>query len=136
MSSGELEDLLTGARFRNRRHGVTGVLLYESGHFAQVLEGPTAVVERLIKNISNDGRHRDFQVISQSEVADRYFVGWDMDWQELAKYTDSGHLELRRLLQKQSIGDRDVVYRALSTFLSELAKTAMPDVPAGRRWSW
>ena len=136
MSAGELEDLLTGARFRNRRHGVTGVLLYESGHFAQVLEGPTAVVERLMKNIAKDGRHREFQIISRSEVEGRYFVGWDMDWRELANYTDAGHQELRRLLQERSIGDRDVVYAALSTFLTELAKTAMPDAPPRKRWFW
>lgn len=136
MSAGELEDLLTGARFRNRHHGVTGVLLYDSGHFAQVLEGPTAAVERLMQNIAKDGRHRDFQVISRSEVDERYFVGWDMNWRDLANTTDTGHPELRRLLKDRSIAERGVVYKALSTFLTELAKKSVPDAPPRKRWFW
>ena len=128
--------LLTGARFRNRHHGVTGVLLYEAGHFAQVLEGPTDVVNRLLTNLVKDARHRDFNIISQSEVDERYFVGWDMDWRELSLFTDASHRQLRDLLRSRSIGDRDVIYKALSTFLTDLARSAMPDAPARRSWLW
>ena len=89
-----------------------------------------------MQNIAKDGRHRDFQIISRSEVDERYFVGWDMNWRDLANTTDSGHQELRRLLKDRSIAEREVVYKALSTFLTELAKKAAPEAPPRKRWFW
>ena len=43
---GELEQLVAGARKRNRSLGVTGMLLYDNGRFLQTLEGPPLVAFR------------------------------------------------------------------------------------------
>lgn len=136
MSPGELEDLLAGARFRNKRYGITGCLLYEAGHFAQVLEGPTKAIDRLLENIEGDSRHRDFQVVSRSEVNERYFSNWDMGWRDLEEYSNTHHNGLRELLQQHPIGDRSVIYRALSTFLTEVASEAVSGPIVRSKWVW
>ena len=47
----ELRRILTSSRARNKAAGVTGALLYNSGNFAQVLEGPLDAVESTFERI-------------------------------------------------------------------------------------
>lgn len=48
MSEDELLDLLAQSSQRNKRKGVTGLLLYAGGNFIQVLEGEQSDVRRSI----------------------------------------------------------------------------------------
>ncbi len=45
----ELHSILLSARTNDAPASVTGALLYNSGNFAQVLEGPVAAVERIFE---------------------------------------------------------------------------------------
>ena len=73
-----LVDLLEKSRQKNAALGITGMLLYKSGKFLQVLEGNTEVVEQLFDRIRNDSRHYDFTPLSIVPVKQREFGDWSM----------------------------------------------------------
>ena len=73
-----LRALLESARARNRSHGITGMLVYDSGRFFQWIEGPRPQVRRLWNDIRQDGRHRAVEPILERVLPVRLFDGWDM----------------------------------------------------------
>lgn len=70
--------ILETARDNNRRRNVTGALLYNSGYFAQVLEGPKASIEHVFERIQRDARHGDVTVLECAGIAERDFPAWSM----------------------------------------------------------
>ena len=122
MINGELADLLAGARERNQTHGITGLLIFDSGYFAQVLEGPKASIEALLANITDDPRHEEYFLVSSGAVENRYFDGWDMDWANIEAFNDTQHSELRKYLREHTIADRSAIFGALAAFVAEHQK--------------
>ena len=74
----ELANILETARANNSRQDVTGALLYGSGFFAQVLEGPGAAVEKIFEKIQQDFRHGDITVLESGAAKSRDFPDWSM----------------------------------------------------------
>lgn len=74
----ELLNMLRNARPRNEEHGITGMLLYGSSNFMQVLEGEQDALDQLFNNITKDERHKDCNVIDYSEIKNRAFPNWSM----------------------------------------------------------
>jgi hypothetical protein len=74
----ELRRILTSSRARNKAAGVTGALLYNSGNFAQVLEGPLDAVESTFERIQRDPRHSEAVVLRMSAIPTRQFPVWSM----------------------------------------------------------
>lgn len=77
-SAAELESLARRARARNRSLGVTGMLLFENGHYFQTLEGPPEGLEAVWASVERDSRHRNIEVLSQHLVPSRLFSDWDL----------------------------------------------------------
>lgn len=73
-----LEALARSCDARNRARGLTGMLLYSAGNFAQVLEGAPATVELLFTRIMVDPRHRDVRRLQAGPIATRAFGDWHM----------------------------------------------------------
>ncbi|MBI5268986.1 MAG: BLUF domain-containing protein [Burkholderiales bacterium] len=80
LATGELGQLLAAARAKNRRLGITGMLLYVDGCFFQVLEGPLAAVDGLYEQIRVDPRHAGVTQIVRESVAARAFDRWTMGY--------------------------------------------------------
>jgi len=74
----ELASILEACARRNPGLGVTGVLIYERGHFVQLLEGPAASVDALLDDIENDVRHGLFQILWRTPAPARMFEQWSM----------------------------------------------------------
>lgn len=74
----ELKQILAISRRNNTRVGVTGALLYNSGTFAQVLEGPLASIEQIFEAIQRDPRHSEVTVVECGTAAERDFPEWSM----------------------------------------------------------
>ena len=83
MSQPALEALLKAARAKNRRLGVTGMLLYHDGNFMQALEGDEPAVLTLAGSIASDPRHKDMQVVVRYATDGREFAEWDMAFHQL-----------------------------------------------------
>lgn len=77
-SSDELEALLSAWRQRNAEHGITGLLLYDTGAVFQVIEGFPEDVIRLYEAIARDPRHRFFARLIHEAATERHFGDWSM----------------------------------------------------------
>ncbi|MDW8414643.1 MAG: BLUF domain-containing protein [Thermaurantiacus sp.] len=85
-SPAALRELVAQARVRNRRLGITGMLLFEDGRFLQVLEGPPESLDAVWSSIARDPRHRRIEVLNRSLLPVRIYAGWDMQF-----FARSGH---------------------------------------------
>nr|WP_315266504.1 BLUF domain-containing protein [Microbacterium lemovicicum] len=91
-SSGAAEDfddhdlaaLLAQSRASNERLGLTGMLLYRSGRFIQILEGPEQPVRDLVARIERDPRHADMRILLEEHVPARWFSDWTMGYEPIA----------------------------------------------------
>jgi hypothetical protein len=78
----QLSELLKKAREKNKKLGVSGMLLHSEGNFFQVLEGPESTVTTLYQEICKDKRHKNATKIIQEPIADRVFKDWTMGFLE------------------------------------------------------
>ena len=74
----EIPDLLQHARIANAKHEITGMLLYISGSFLQVLEGRPEMVDAVFSRILRDNRHTQITSIAKESIPERAFEGWTM----------------------------------------------------------
>jgi hypothetical protein len=74
----EIESILQSARRNNPPLGITGALIFNSGVFAQTLEGPRQNIEVVFERIQRDRRHSDVQVLAFEETSERRFPNWSM----------------------------------------------------------
>ena len=80
MTTTAVDEILAASRANNARVGVTGALLFNSGCFGQVLEGPQAAVESTFERIQQDERHGDVSLLAFTQVDARAFASWSMGY--------------------------------------------------------
>lgn len=78
MSEEELLEILRKSHEKNKRLGITGMLLYKGGNFLQVLEGEAEHVDSLYETIKNDPRHYQIMTIARRPLQERQFPDWQM----------------------------------------------------------
>ena len=81
----ELSALLTEARVKNARLGVSGMLLHSGGNFIQTIEGPDETVDALFTLIDADERHHEVFLVVRDVIDQRAFEGWHMGFREMAR---------------------------------------------------
>ncbi|WP_077285745.1 BLUF domain-containing protein [Cognaticolwellia aestuarii] len=86
----ELNDMLTQARKANKKHHITGLLLYQDGNFMQVIEGEAEKIEQLFTNISEDYRHSGIILLLKQAITRREFPDWSMAFKKLSPTTPTG----------------------------------------------
>lgn len=92
----DLEQILAAARDFNRKHGITGMLVFSEGNFLQILEGEDAAVTDLMdKRIAVDPRHRNILVLDREPIAARDFPDWRMGFRRLDGSTPAELAEFR-----------------------------------------
>ncbi len=74
----QIADILGKSAANNKAKGITGVLCYRGGHFAQILEGEELAVLALYLKISQDPRHTNSVIISISTTTRQMFEAWAM----------------------------------------------------------
>ena len=80
MAGTAVEEILAASRRNNARVGVTGALMFNSGCFGQVLEGPQDAVEATFERIQQDERHGDVSLLAFGPVGGRAFATWSMGY--------------------------------------------------------
>lgn len=93
LSPDELVALLETARHRNEQVGLSGMLLYCSQSFLQVLEGDASALDATYARIFADPRHTNLRLLMDATVAAPLFPDWTMgfehvDDEELAQELD------------------------------------------------
>ncbi len=69
----------------NKENGITGMLLYATGNFLQVLEGGKQAVDETMSRIFADPRHYDVKILIEEPIAERHFSQWNMGYQHLSE---------------------------------------------------
>ena len=93
VSPAELVALLELSRNNNQQAGLSGMLLYSSQSFLQVLEGPEEQLQTTYARILADERHTKLRMLMNADVAAPMFPDWTMgfehvDDEELAEDLD------------------------------------------------
>lgn len=95
-SEQDLLNLLNQARSRNLEQNITGMLLYDSGTYMQILEGSEKDVHDIFNSIRRDPRVSRMVTLVEEKISQRNFPHWSMgfrnlqnsDPEELPGYTD------------------------------------------------
>lgn len=123
----QLAGLLHLARRRNDLFDVTGMLLYHSGSFLQVLEGPESGIDMIYRSIARDKRHASHKLLHRGTVSRREFRGWSMGFADTSSSLEQpdGFVDYHRVLPK--LGDASTVARKyLGFFQQGLCRQAVP----------
>lgn len=78
----ELTRIVDASVRNNLRRGVTGMLVFTGGHFAQLIEGGRDEVLQTMAAIDADPRHRQVQRLMDGGVEQRSFGQFSMGWLE------------------------------------------------------
>jgi hypothetical protein len=73
-----VQELLDNARRNNERRDITGMLVFNSRHFLQVLEGDRQDLSDLYARLVHDTRHRNLLLLGCEAIGERLFADWDM----------------------------------------------------------
>lgn len=85
---GVVKDVVDVSRRRNPALGLTGALLFDGGHFCQLIEGAEGDALELMSRIQRDPRHTDLQLLHAGSAAGaRLLNRW------ASGYCDSHELE-------------------------------------------
>lgn len=84
MTDDDVAAILVQARANNQRADMTGALLYNSGRFIQIIEGPDEQLRAQYAKIVADPRHNNVQMISEKRIARRQFPEWTMGFSPLS----------------------------------------------------
>jgi hypothetical protein len=83
--STELDKLLESCRRHNAEQDITGMLLYASGSFLQVLEGEAGAVDETYGRIQQDPRHTSLYLLERAPLETRSFSDWHMGFRRLGR---------------------------------------------------
>lgn len=78
LSTKQVDDILNESRDFNKRHDITGCLIYHKGFFIQYLEGEAEIVLALFEKIRVDPRHYEVILLSKGNIYSREFDTWSM----------------------------------------------------------
>jgi len=118
----DILEILRAARQNNKERNITGMLLYRAGNFLQVLEGPSAAVDELIRKIKRDPRHHGVILMSRRNIQERQFGEWSMAFRDqnnvaAAEEGYSSFLDpTSRELEDEMDEGSQIIYRLLRRF--------------------
>ena len=80
ISYGRIISVAKKCRINNAKCDVTGMLLYQSQSFFQVLEGDRSTVDALFGKIASDPRHTRVTRVILEPIPERAFANWTMGY--------------------------------------------------------
>ncbi len=113
---------LKQARTANRKHDVSGMMLYIDGWFLQLLEGHGAMVDVVCSTIFRD--KREMRMILREFIAEREFPDWTMGFEAVKP------AEACRLLGKPQLFDSVATFADMDP---DSAKSLL-SIIGRRRW--
>ncbi len=102
VTSEDIHHMIEQARIKNRRHGVSGLLVCAPPYFIQLIEGKSDEVIETFSRIQQDRRHHAVHILHVGPIARRSFPQWDMG---LMETSGDWQLDLRQFEQVIRRGD-------------------------------
>ena len=109
---GNVADILTTARRKNRQNNLVGALYYGNGCFFQCLEGRKQDIDALYAKLEKDLRHTELLVLSVEPIEQVGFLSWEMKYAQIDQ-------EVRAFLKSHQLGKFDP-YRFTPEMTAEL----------------
>lgn len=118
----KIHQILGSCLRNNPKDHVTGMLLFTSDFFVQLLEGSrSAVSERFLK-IAADPRHRDVEILSSGPSELRIFDRWSMHYITVPNGSDEG---LRRFSMQGNFDPYEMTATAIEQLCIERSVKAL-----------
>ncbi len=122
----DLFALLESARRSNARSGISGVLLYGSGSFLQVLEGTSPSIDDVFETIKQDPRHRNVIEVLNEEVDRAAFGKWSMAFvqqQSMMPVDQQAFIDLqvRAFRRRKDTGQDHIVDMLVRAFMESIS---------------
>lgn len=115
----QVMDILSTARRNNERNDVTGMLVFDSQAFLQVIEGGRDQLSALYASLVRDARHRRLTILGMGPVDERAFSSWQMGFA-------AAHAGHRSLFLKHGTSSRFEPDRLTAQAALALAKDFAP----------
>ncbi len=116
----DIENILQTARDFNSKNNITGLLLFHSGIFLQVLEGDKNTIEELYyKKIRVDNRHTDVTLMLLISGNPRIFEDWSMKYKQLTQInieTINHIVSWNKLINNAEIVDNKLIMQIFEIF--------------------
>lgn len=127
----DIENILNKASSYNNLNGLSGILLYHSGLFLQLLEGEAAEVDQLFSKIFKDPRHNNLTVLFDIEGKERLFTQWNMAYKEVNELDIkmvNQVLSWTRLIQNSPEIDNELILKMLGQFKERITASDFPNL--------
>jgi hypothetical protein len=116
-----LDAIFVTSHRNNMENGITGILCFNETTFIQLLEGSRREVSSLFRNITQDDRHFDVELLLHEEIERRSFSSWTMGKVNLDKVNPA---VLLRYSEKPKLDPFSSSGSAVLSLLTELVNTA------------
>jgi hypothetical protein len=106
---------------KNKKNSLTGILLFESNHFLQLIEGDKYDVHYTFKKIREDKRHKDIHLfLDEPTEHERLFSNWCMMYRSVSSFDPDIIEKVNHLIRNRPTNAREI----LSIIWNFLKKTA------------
>ena len=78
----------------NRKHNITGLMIYHNKNVMQYIEGDDVIVKDMYKRISEDNRHNNIIKLIEEKSFKKRVEEWNICFEEKSKYTFIEYVEL------------------------------------------
>ncbi|MDR3477846.1 MAG: BLUF domain-containing protein [Gammaproteobacteria bacterium] len=73
-----LDNIINVSAKLNAEKNITGILLYDTKNFLQILEGDEFQINALLGKIKKDNRHTNIRIVISEKLKSRNFKNWSM----------------------------------------------------------
>ena len=80
-----MDRIFRSSLLKNERLGITGALGFSELTYIQLLEGPSAAVDELLRTLQSDARHTGLTILMRGASHRRLLPGWSMARVDLAR---------------------------------------------------
>lgn len=117
LTTDDLEELFGYTLQYNTEHNITGILLYRSGSFLQVLEGEKEILIPIFGRIQEDPRHKEIFTILKGPSKKRIFADYASRFSIVKTKEDLDNIEKYLNQIKENIPNLKYVKGMLEPFL-------------------
>lgn len=83
LNGSDIENLFDKSKNHNLENKITGFLFFYNKQFIQIIEGEKNIIYALFENIKKDTRHTNVLLLAESEIKERIFENWTMNYHNL-----------------------------------------------------
>ncbi len=106
LTDSDINELLETVKERNNAYNITGILMYSSGNFFQVIEGQRDILLEVYEKIKLDQRHFNLIKIFDREIADTSFSEYHSSFTVVTEKNNNQEFQL--FLKEQKSHNPDI----------------------------